>query len=257
MPRGPRRPCPLDCRVRNLLRADGRVAIAPGTEPPPDDLVHTHAQSRLDCGRDPHRRALARCNKHGRHITITTPTHGHAAAFLRATNLRVPKVGPKASGSQRGTHADERPKASGAEELVRSARRAGIPPSSERRVIKRSRRASYRRHSYHPRLDSWKLQWNWNTAPPLGTVTVNLADLPGLTCLSTDRSSEVKVWGRLPSFFSSRVIFSPGLRLDERGVEVLVVQLLLDLGARLRAHVLRALHGEARRRRSPSRARRT
>ena len=91
---------------------------------------------------------------------------------------------------------------------------------------------------------AWKWQWNWNTAPSLGTVTVNFADLPGSICLSIDRSSDVNVCGRLPSFFGLEGDLLAGLRLDEGGIEVLVVELHFERGARLRAHVLGALDGD-------------
>ena len=74
----------------------------------------------------------------------------------------------------------------------------------------------------------WKLQWNSNAVPSLGTVTVNFAVLPAATDWSMLKLSEVKVWVVLPSFSISMRHLLARLHLHERRLEVVVVGLELD-----------------------------
>ena len=243
----PRRRRVLDRRVRDLLRADGRVAIA----------RHRAAARRNSrtCMRELAR--VARRPSPSSTGSTTTCANPRPLPRPRAPAWRL--LRPRLSEIRAPPGADAAPRRATS---ARAARRRGASRSVARRsssdelfVAASSEVALAPAFVYTAPIMPWPTRGSRSgTGTPrrsLGTVTVNFADLPGSTCLSTDRSSDVNVWGRLPSFLTSKVIFSPGLRLDEGGVEVLVVELHLERRARLRAHVLRALDGDLLRRASP------
>ena len=196
-----------------------------GTEPPAD-AARAHARAaRPGRRRDAHRRALGR-RQHAQHPRPLPRARAAAGRVLRA---RLPPH-----------DLNGEPVRSGGSVISGvSSRSYRSPTSCSLRVGVALAPALVYTAPIMP-WDSWNWQWNWNTAPSLGTVTVNFADLPGceLSCRPTS-SSDVNVWSAAALVLHLEGDLLARLRLDERGLEVEVVELHFDRRARLRAHVRR------------------
>ena len=175
-----------------------------GNDPPADQLAHMHAQ-------------LAR-------IAAETLTVEH---WLDDNMRNIP--------DHYHAHACPQAGSSGTAIAAPTESSVAVAPGA-RRAVGRGRRGRGRARAglrVHP-ADHAPASWNCAVELEHRAVArhrnVNLADLPGSTCWSTASPSDVNVWGRLPFVLHLEGDLLARLGLDERGIEVLVVQLHFELG---------------------------
>ena len=213
----PRRRRVLDRRVRDLLRADGRVAIARHRAAGRPARAHARgARSRSPRRRSPS--STGSTTTCATFPTTTTRTRGREGGFFghgyrRARRGSVARLSSRSSRSPRRAVGRGRVEVALAPAFVYTAPTmpAGLVEVAvelEHRAVARDRDGELRRLA---------------------------RDRPA--CRPT-ASSDVNVWREAALVLHLEGDLLARLRLDEGGIEVLVVELHLERGARLRAHVL-------------------